>query len=320
MRAWRRATIASVVLTIIMFIVMMSVTVATVHDTIVVKRAVRTAVGATPDRPATLSLPLPPLPARGHELQPEFARFAADLIVRMGSTPTPPPSLNAMGTFSSASGKNNGWMLRSEDQLWLVFRGTSTRDEWERDFEMQQAPFLSRLVAKNIRKMTYPKMSQSPQIPHTTLPDARVHSGFLAIYLDIRELILDAISSSANRRVCVVGHSLGGALAQFAAYDIATHNPDKTVDTLVFGCPRVGNHAFAAASSQPANINSFVMLTNTCDLVPNLPLAVQPALKIEEPMMYVHPAGSHNFTDNRHTWIANHLMGVYIDYIEALEP
>jgi predicted lipase len=145
-----------------------------------------------------------------------------------------------------------------------------------------------------------------------------VHSGFLAVYLDIRDLILRAVSSSSATRVCVAGHSLGGALAQFASYDIAVHNPEKSVDTIVFGCPRVGNAAFAETILQPVNVNSFVMLTNTCDLVPNLPLAVQPTIKCDEPLIYVHPLGSHNFTDNRHTWTSNHMMGVYIQYVESL--
>ena len=45
------------------------------------------------------------------------------------------------------------------------------------------------------------------------------------------------------------GHSLGGALATLAAYDFATaaQAVGKTLNLAVytFGCPRVGNHAFA---------------------------------------------------------------------------
>lgn len=318
MSRWRRITIISVVVTIIMFVVVMSLTIATVCDTIVIKRAVQTAVGASLPRPELRDLSLPQLPTPGHTMHPEFARFAADLIVRMhASGPIDPPHLTPISTFSSSSGNHNGWMLQGEDQLWLVFRGTSTRAEWTRDFEMQQTPFLSRLVTKNIRKMTYPKVSQTPQTADTMFPDdALVHSGFLAIYLDIRDLILEAVSLSPITRVCVAGHSLGGALAQFATYDIAINNPDKTIDTVVFGCPRVGNSVFVETLTQP-NINSFVALTNTCDLVPNLPLAVQPTVNSDEPLMYVHPPGTHNFTDSRASWTENHMMGVYIDYLES---
>ena len=45
------------------------------------------------------------------------------------------------------------------------------------------------------------------------------------------------------------GHSLGGALATLAAYDFATAAQacGKTLNLAcyTFGCPRVGNHAFA---------------------------------------------------------------------------
>jgi hypothetical protein len=314
---WQRATIISIVFTIAMFVVMLSLTIATVHESIAVKHAIQTAVGTTPPKPDTLDLALPAPPPRGHDLQPEFARFAADLVLRLGAReePVPPPTLAPMGTFSSSFGKRNGWMLQAPDQLWVVFRGTCTRDEWNKDFEMQQAPFLARLLSKNIRKMTYPKLSQAPQTPHADLPEARVHSGFLAVYLDVRDLLLEAVGRSEHARVCVTGHSLGGALAQFAAYDIALHHPDKLVDTVVFGCPRVGNAAFADAMA--GALNSFVALNNTCDIVPDLPLAVQPRLGAEQPLLYVHPRGAHNFTDNRHTWTANHMMGVYIDHIDT---
>jgi hypothetical protein len=294
---------------------------ATVCDTIVVKRAVRTAVGES-SHPATRHLPLPQTVTTGHIVNPEFARFAADLIVRLGPTqpPTRPNHLISVGTFSSSSGNHNGWLLQSDAADWIVFRGTSTRDEWDRDFEMQQTPFLSRLLTKNIRKMAYPKLSQKPQTGDDMFPpDALVHSGFLDIYLDIRDLLLKAVALSDNTRVCVTGHSLGGALAQFATYDIATNQPNKVVDTIVFGCPRVGNPVFAQHLTQAVNVNSFVMLTNTCDLVPNLPLAVQPIVKSSVPLIYAHPTGSHNFTDNRGTWTKNHMMGVYIDHIESMQ-
>ena len=45
------------------------------------------------------------------------------------------------------------------------------------------------------------------------------------------------------------GHSLGGALAQLAAHDIATAAAEQDLDIRIgcytYGSPRVGNHAFA---------------------------------------------------------------------------
>ena len=41
------------------------------------------------------------------------------------------------------------------------------------------------------------------------------------------------------------GHSLGGALATLAAYEIAKTCPEVDVACYTFGAPRTGNHAFA---------------------------------------------------------------------------
>ena len=47
----------------------------------------------------------------------------------------------------------------------------------------------------------------------------------------------------------VIGHSLGGALAQLAAHDIASAATKENIDIrcgcYTYGSPRVGNHAFA---------------------------------------------------------------------------
>lgn len=50
--------------------------------------------------------------------------------------------------------------------------------------------------------------------------------------------------------VCASGHSLGGALATLAAYDIkkglqACGKDDAEIMCYSFGAPRTGNHAFA---------------------------------------------------------------------------
>ena len=53
----------------------------------------------------------------------------------------------------------------------------------------------------------------------------------------------------ACMQIFVTGHSLGGALATLASYDIqqaVQHMPVKVdVACYTFGSPRVGNHAFA---------------------------------------------------------------------------
>jgi predicted lipase len=43
----------------------------------------------------------------------------------------------------------------------------------------------------------------------------------------------------------VAGHSLGGAMATLAAYDLASLRKPEALNVYVYGCPRTGNHAFA---------------------------------------------------------------------------
>ncbi len=53
----------------------------------------------------------------------------------------------------------------------------------------------------------------------------------------------------SSMQVFVAGHSLGGALANLAAYDIVKGlklvDRKTTVSCYTFGAPRVGNYAFA---------------------------------------------------------------------------
>lgn len=43
----------------------------------------------------------------------------------------------------------------------------------------------------------------------------------------------------------VAGHSLGGAMATLAAYDLSSLCKPGALTVYVYGCPRTGNHAFA---------------------------------------------------------------------------
>jgi predicted lipase len=85
----------------------------------------------------------------------------------------------------------------------------------------------------------------------------RVHRGFWATWTasNINEAVLDHVgklvssaSDPASVRLLFTGHSLGGAVAQLAALDVA-HKMDlapRQLTVYTFGCPRLGNHALAA--------------------------------------------------------------------------
>lgn len=85
-----------------------------------------------------------------------------------------------------------------------------------------------------------------------------VHTGFDEFWYksglreDVMELLKEIITSKSDQvwDIYCFGHSLGGAAAKLAALDMAFQLPDHTdstvsIWTMTFGCPYVGNHAFA---------------------------------------------------------------------------
>lgn len=84
----------------------------------------------------------------------------------------------------------------------------------------------------------------------------RVHSGFHAAYsangvhrnlLAFVTQLLAPGSCSQHASVLLTGHSLGGAIACLLAFDLVQRTPlmSHRVTVYTFGCPRIGNHAFA---------------------------------------------------------------------------
>ena len=69
--------------------------------------------------------------------------------------------------------------------------------------------------------------------------------------------------------VTVVGHSLGGALATLCATDLVMEENITSVRLYTFGCPRVGNEAFAKALQNTTLVHTRV--THDRDVVPTLP-------------------------------------------------
>ena len=101
---------------------------------------------------------------------------------------------------------------------------------------------------------------QTPHPPRRRIQGRvpRVHRGFLrtwtvnSIDSEVLQFVgaLLAARPPAERKVVCCGHSLGGAVATLAAFDIARGAcgvavPESNVMCYTFGCPRVGNHAFA---------------------------------------------------------------------------
>ena len=78
----------------------------------------------------------------------------------------------------------------------------------------------------------------------------RIHRGFMKVYNKYRSKVLTFGENNDEAVFC--GHSLGGALIQIAALDVAI-NRKKKFDVYTFGSPRVGNSKFVKAYNSQVN-------------------------------------------------------------------
>jgi hypothetical protein len=112
--------------------------------------------------------------------------------------------------------------------------------------------------------------------------NAKVHDGFYRSWTrsTLKKEIVEAVRAELHARdaereddspttVTVVGHSLGGALATLCATDLVTEENITSVRLYTFGCPRVGNEAFARALQNTTLVHTRV--THDRDVVPTLP-------------------------------------------------
>ncbi|MEM7031368.1 MAG: lipase family protein [Chloroflexota bacterium] len=96
----------------------------------------------------------------------------------------------------------------------------------------------------------------------------KVHYGFIQAYQSVREAVLDRVKKAPNQRIVCTGHSLGAALACLCALDVQ-YNTHKSVRCFTYGCPKVGNSAFA--DSYNKRVPKTYRFVTQGDLVPKLP-------------------------------------------------
>ena len=107
------------------------------------------------------------------------------------------------------------------------------------------------------------------------VPNAEVHLGFFQAFNDINELVRRTVTIHVNEhptaKIFVTGHSLGGALAVFAAADIKNNLfKDPSVTLYTYGQPRVGNEAFSNFIFSILD-GSYVRVTHYDDTVAHVP-------------------------------------------------
>lgn len=151
----------------------------------------------------------------------------------------------------------------SSQTVLVCFRGTSS--------------FTNVVADTKVWRTIYPP-KQDVRLPGT---QSAVHTGFIESWtsngLNERVIakVIDILSAEGfdkrSSKVIISGHSLGGALAVLAAYDIALKCGlfKQQILCYTFGAPRVGNIAFA--TDYDSHVPNTWQVINDNDVVPKIP-------------------------------------------------
>eukprot|EP00887_Chlorella_sp_A99_P004115 scaffold23.g4115.t1 len=149
------------------------------------------------------------------------------------------------------------WDGETDTHCWMGWSGEDLAIAFRQEAKLEVKPNPAMLGTKSLQNvMTDVKAWKTPHLPARRHGGrlVEVHAGFYGAWTRngfsrrvlrrVREVV--AAAGGGGMRIWITGHSLGGALAQLAAFEVARQHPDAAVACYTFGCPRVGNSAFAA--------------------------------------------------------------------------
>jgi len=140
------------------------------------------------------------------------------------------------------------FLTTREDYIVVCFRGTASGRDWITD-------------ANLIRTRSFDGKGG-------------VHRGFKKALDAVWHRIEKALHEfDRDKKIFFVGHSLGAALAQLAAYRQAIADLDRIAGVYVYGSPRIGNSRYKAAYDSLLSDKTFLHINNT-DLVTKVPPAI----------------------------------------------
>ena len=166
------------------------------------------------------------------------------------------PSVSDIRVYQNTSTDNQAYLAYnpSTTTIYLIFRGSM-------DLSIENWVFQD----LNFFKTSYPKCT-----------NCNVHEGFYQAYnnLPTATMINDLKSLKGkypNAKVVISGHSLGGAMSNFAYIDAC--DALGQVDLFItFGGPRVGDSTFAAyLTSKPCGVTEKIRVVHNRDPVPHVP-------------------------------------------------
>jgi len=179
-----------------------------------------------------------------------------------------------------------GFLLTSPKLNLLMFRGTQRQLEW-----------LENILA----------IQENYVHPANGTVMGKVHSGIYDFYqTHLAQSVKEVVQSLDPKQPLIIsGHSLGAALATFAALDLALALPNfqPNIQVYTYAGPRLGNKAFVEAHSQL--LPNHYRITNLADMIPMLPLS---KLLTDD---FVHVGQSWSFLSQQGDIMPNHFVETY---------
>jgi len=156
------------------------------------------------------------------------------------------------------------WIATNADHIVVAFRGTEkpTAIEGLRDW----------LLTNAMNLLVVPEGRLGTDLAAAGV-GARFHQGFVEAIAEIWPAVLSGVEeemAKAERPLWVTGHSLGGALALFAAW-LFTRKMINVHQIYTFGAPMIGNQVAIDAFNREFKGKLF-RYTNQPDPVPRLPM------------------------------------------------
>merc|ERR1711879_199455 len=78
-------------------------------------------------------------------------------------------------------------------------------------------------------------------------PDCKVGDGFVGAYQELHAQLFDAVEELGCTDASLTGHSLGGAMAMLATFELRAVKGFRASPVYLFGSPRLGSQEFVSA-------------------------------------------------------------------------
>ena len=256
--------------------------------------------------PEIVDLPIPT--QEDTKLNFKVARYLADLIVRVRkgmyeSFLEPHTLKNELNMYDDKK-ILFGVIFSNDDIAYIAFRGTNWYDNKSC---INNLSLLQKFLSNSNKNKQTKIYSNSNNIP------AGIHSGFLKVYNIFRDELLDKIEEINPKQIIIAGHSLGGAIATICGLELKILGYNVVVYN--FSSPCVGDDAFCELVKE--SDLPLYRIINTCDIAQSFPVSVIPNFNYpKKPFIYSHCGEAVYFTDNWKSLYNNHLMNVYIKWLD----